>query len=182
MLYFKKINLQSAEAIKKFAIDEITSKIKTADSLYQQKIFHTFPTDLENLINSELETFNIPPISYAVSYIRPKNSFQGIHIDGVKEKIISSAINIPLKGCENSFQIWYKGNYSTNLISVPGNTYHNIIWKDGPVEDARLQVDQPYMVRVDKPHSALSGNTERWVITIRFKTNPQFDDLIKNIP
>lgn len=182
-MYCKKIYLESEEAIKRFAITDIAKQAPVSKILNRQiKIHHILPADLLQIINLELDKYNIPPILYCLSYIRPKSNFQGIHIDGDQNEIISSAINIPLKGKNDSYQIWYKGNFTTSIVQTENNVYHRIIWKDIPKEDFRTEINQAHLVRVDRPHSALSNNfEERWVFTMRFCGNPNFEELIKNV-
>jgi len=102
-----------------------------------------------------------------------------IYLECEEDIIISSAINIPLKGTANSFQIWYTGNYTTSVIRTPNIAYHLIKWTNKPVEVARLEINSAHLIRVDQPHSAQSNSVEdRWVFTMRFCGNPNFEDLI----
>jgi hypothetical protein len=182
-MYCKKIYLKSEEAIKKFVIADIAKQIPISKILNEQiKIHHTLPDTLLQIVNLELDKYNIPPILYCLSYIRPKNNFQGIHIDGDRRGVINAAINIPLKGNRNSYQIWYTGNFTTALVTTENNVYHSIVWEGIPKEDFRAEIDQAHLVRVDRPHSAMSNDSEeRWVFTMRFQGNPTFEELIKNV-
>jgi len=182
-VYCKKIYLESEESIKSFAISDIAKQIPIFKILNRQiKIRHILPDNLLQIVNLELGKYNIPPILYCLSYIRPKNNFQGIHIDGDRNGLISSAINIPLKGNINSYQIWYTGNFTTALVTTENNVYHRIMWEDTPKEAFRAEINQAHLVRVDQPHSAMSNDfEERWVFTMRFQGNPKFDELIKNV-
>jgi hypothetical protein len=182
-VYCKKIYLESEDAIKRFAIADIAKQLPISKILNRQiKIHHILPDDLLQIINLELDKYNIPPILYCLSYIRPKSNFQGIHIDGDQNGIISSSINIPLKGHNDSYQIWYKGNFTTAIVKTENNVYHRTLWEGSPKEDFRVEINQAYLVRVDRPHSALSNNfEERWVFTMRFRGNPNFEELIKNV-
>ena len=182
-MYCKKIYLESEEAIKRFAIADIAKHAPTSTPLSRQiKIRHILPSDLLQIVNLELDKYNIPPILYCLSYIRPKSNFQGIHIDGDQHGIISAAINIPLRGTENSYQIWYQGNFTTAIVTTENNVYHRIVWEGSPKEDFRAEIDQAHLVRVDRPHSTLSNDfDERWVFTMRFQGNPNFEELIKNV-
>lgn len=180
MIYYKKISLICEDEIRRYAIGDIERNNINLKFNEQIQIRHKMPSDLEEKINRELSDYNIPNIRYAVSYIRKRNNFQGIHIDGDKSGIIYSAINIPLKGCNKSYHIWYAGNYKTRLVESEKLSYHYLQWITEPKEDARLIIDSPYIVRVDRPHSALSTNEDRWVFTMRFINNPKFEELIKN--
>ena len=182
-MYCKKIHLTCEHLIKEFAILDIEKKIDTSIPVDRQiQIRHELNNQLKHIIDADLARYNIPPVRYCLSYIRPKNSFQGIHIDGNEEGIIKSAINIPLKGCKNSYQIWYKGKYSTSLVMLSNNVYHEIMWQEPHTEDFKLEIDSPHLLRVDCPHSAQSNQLEdRWVFTMRFHGNPNFEDLVSNV-
>jgi hypothetical protein len=180
MIYSKKIYLDCEEDIRKFAISDIERKIDLSKPIsFQIKLMHFLPESLKFKINTELRRYNIPEILYAQSYLRPKNNFQGIHIDGEEDSIISSAINIPLKGTDNSYQIWYTGKYTTSIIRTHNNVYHLIKWIDKPIEAERLEINSAHLIRVDQPHSAQSStNEDRWIFTMRFRGNPNFEDLL----
>lgn len=182
-MYCKKIFLESEDTIRKFAIADIEKQLGTSKAIVKQlKIKHDLPDNILTTINLELAKYSIPPISYCLSYVRPKGNFQGIHIDGDRNGIIKSAINIPLKGSKDSYQIWYKGDFTTTVVQTENNVYHNILWKSIAVEDYRAEIDQAHLVRVDQPHSAIAGNIEdRWVFTMRFQGNPNFQDLVNNV-
>ena len=183
IVYCKKIQLVCEDLIREFAISEIEKKIDPLAPIPDQiQIRHILPYDLKNIINSELSSYNIPPIRYCLSYVRSKYSTQGIHVDGDQSEIIKSAINIPLKGCKDSYQIWYKGDYNTVIVRTSNNVYHNIVWQKPFTEDFRLEIMQPYLLRVDKPHSVVANRVEdRWVFTMRFYGNPDFAKLAANV-
>lgn len=182
-VYSKKIYLECEEDIRDFALSDIKSKVDLSLSLTKQlKILHKLPLELELKINLELEKYGIPNVLYSQSYIRPKGNIQGIHIDGTAEGIIKSAINIPLKGSTNSKMIWYSGNYTTGVTETLALTYHYINWSSAPVEDSSIEIDSAHLLRVDRPHSAQASiNEDRWIFTMRFKGNPDFEELVKNI-
>ena len=169
--------------IREFAILDIEKNLDTLIPVTKQiQIRHTLSKQLKDIIDAELAGYNIPPVLYCLSYIRPKGSYQGIHIDGNDKAIIHSAINIPLKGCKNSYQIWYRGKYDTIVVKLLNNIYHTIKWHEPQIEDFKLEIDNPYLLRVDLPHSAQSNQFEdRWVFTMRFLGNPNFNDLVNNV-
>ena len=182
-MHCKKIQLECEDLIREFAISDIEKQIDPLAPIPDQiQIKHTLPCDLKNIINSELASYNIPPIRYCLSYVRSKYSVQGIHVDGDQSEIIKSAINIPLKGCGGSYQIWYKGDYDTVVVRTSNNVYHKIVWRRPFTEDFRLEITQPYLLRVDKPHSVVANQIEdRWVFTMRFCGNPDFVELAANV-
>jgi hypothetical protein len=183
-MYCKPIHLDCEDLIRNFAISEIEKTLDASTPVVKQlQIRHILPEKLKSIIDEELSGYNIPPVRYCLSYVRPRSDRQSIHIDGDHNGIIKSAINIPLRGCENSYQVWYKGNYDTVVIKTLDNVIcHKIRWKEPFVEDFRLEITKPHLLRVDRPHSALANETEdRWVFTMRFLDNPSFEDLVKNI-
>ena len=182
-MYCKKIHLTCENLIREFAILDIEKKVDTSIPVTKQlQIRHDLDKSLKNIIDTELSTYHIPPLLYCLSYVRPKGSSQGIHIDGNKDVVIKSAINIPLKGCKNSYQVWYTGKYTTSLVMLSNNVYHEIMWQEPYIEDFKLEINSPYLLRVDRPHSAQSNQLEdRWVFTMRFCGNPNFEDLVNNV-
>lgn len=176
MIYFKNINLYSTALIQEFVLDDIFQKLKSMEDFSSQvRIKHKFPSNLEKEVNENLKVLNIPPLWYAQSYLRRKNTKQEIHIDGDSE-IISSAINIPLRGANNSKFNWYTGDYKIYRMKHKDIIYQKIQWLTKPILAETLQIDKPYLIRVDKPHSAESSSEEdRWILTMRFKGNPNFD-------
>jgi hypothetical protein len=183
MIYCRKIQLRCELQIRQFAIEDINCKLPACPVFSQIKIRHTLSEDLLNIINAELDEYGIPKIEYVQSYIRPKKNFQGIHIDGNQSQIIKSAINIPLKGCENSYHIWYHGSFNTLLANHgKNNPYHRIVWDQDPIEAHREEILSATLLRVDQPHSALANDSsDRWIFTMRFKGNPEFETLIDKV-
>lgn len=137
------------------------------------------PLDLLKEINQDFSILDFPKISYCRLYMRNSTSRQGIHIDGSTDKLVSAAVNIPLKG--KGKHIYYKGNYETILIENHNLVYHHINWKENPEIDEILELTQSYLVRVDRPHQVIGDGSERWAITMRFEGNPKYEDLCSKL-
>lgn len=189
MEYYKKINLKCESLIREFVIKDLNPPpTNFKDSV---KVAHTLPEELLNTVNAELAEYGIPPVWYCQSYLRRKGTWQGIHIDGVKDVNIHVAINLPIQNTEDSKFIWYTGDYHTDIKvgkaqNVNGGvipiTYHDITF-DNLKEAASLELNQAHLIRVDRPHRACANEVDdRWIFTMRFKGNPTFEELYEKLP
>ena len=146
-------------------------------SIGQYAVDHELPSDLLSEINEELNGLGFPEVKYSKSYVRTNNNIQGIHIDGAGEPL-HAAINIPLKGCNDSKHIYYTGSYNKTNVVRHNLKYYELTWNSTPVATTTLCLTSPHLLRVDEPHSAVAGSTEeRWIFTMRFVGNPTFEDL-----
>jgi hypothetical protein len=178
MEYFKKINLVCETSIREFVIADVKKQIDLNTISGQIRIKHTLPIEIRNLINDELESLGFPKLLYCQSYIRQRGNVQGIHIDGDDDIKINAAINIPILGVEGSTHNWYDGDYTLVLTNVGDLVFHQLVWTSEPTLVSSLLLDQPYLVRVDQPHSASANNSHnRWIFTMRFVNNPTFEHL-----
>jgi hypothetical protein len=177
MKYFKQINLSVEEQLKNFIINDVTRRIDPSTVINQIRIKHVLPNDLSNIVNAELKNLGFPKLLYCQSYIREKGNVQGIHIDGDNESKINAAINIPISGTAGSMYNWYTGTYHLNLRKIGDLVFHHIVWNSEPILATSLELDQPYLVRVNEPHSAVAGDRNRWIFTMRFVGNPTFEYL-----
>lgn len=155
----------------------------TTEKLYltetQVKIVHTLPSDLKEKINRQLQTIGFPNVWYVQSYIRKKSDEQGIHIDGFN-KIVHSAINIPVSGTIGSKHVFYSGDYELKQIVRDDIQFYDLKWKSIPVTEDVLELTDPHLLRVDVPHKAVANDVEnRWIITLRMEGNPKYEDLVK---
>lgn len=174
--------------IRDFVLQEIgTAPMNISDSV---KITHKLPPELLRMVNDELAEYGIPNVWYCQSYIRRRGTVQGIHMDGEKDLKIHAAINLPICNTEGSRFTWYSGNYDTGITTQSTGTltggkspitYHAIIFKN-LTEAAVVEIDQPYLIRVDEPHCAAANNEgDRWIFTMRFVGNPTFEELYEKI-
>jgi hypothetical protein len=183
MEYFKKINLICEPSIRDFVIADVKRKLNPDTVSGQVRIKHDLPADLRYRVNTELESLGFPKFLYCQSYIRQQGNVQGIHIDGDVDKKINAAINIPIQGIEGSTHNWYDGDYTLVLRNVGDLVFHQLVWNSKPTLVSSLILDQPYLVRVDQPHSASAGSFHsRWIFTMRFVGNPTFEHLCSLLP
>lgn len=187
MEYYKKINLRCEKQIRDYLLNVVLVPTVILDQI---KIPHSLPKDLLDTINSELASYGVPKILYCQSYLRAKNTTQGIHIDGVSYKW-HAGINIPVQNTKNTKFSWYGGNYTTELKtqdtgSITGKapiTFFEILSNEPLEEVASIELDQAYLVRVDEPHNASNTTDEtRWIFTMRFEGNPTFEELYEKLP
>lgn len=189
MEYFKKLDLKCESLIREFVMQQVNPM--PANIIDSVKISHTLPDELLKTINDELSSYGIPDVWYCQSYIRRRNTVQGIHMDGVPGLNIHAAINLPIKNTEGSKFVWYDGSYATDIATnktetVAGGTepitYHNVQLSNNDVS-VSLELDQAYLIKVDAPHSAWANpHADRWIFTMRFKGNPTFEELYDKLP
>lgn len=173
MKYYYPVELPCYTKIQEFAIEDIKKKLHNTFFSEQVRIKHNISGNLLNTINNDLYNLGLPKLSYAQSYIRRKNTKQGIHVDGDSE-LISLAINIPLSGTIGSKFNWYDGEYELIKTNVRDIIFYSVVWKGEPICVESLEITKPYLIRVDKPHSAESNiNEDRWIFTMRFEHNPK---------
>ena len=179
--YFKLIPLDCAEQIKAFAIADIEAQLGASAYVLtsQVRVKHTLPNELSEIVNAELLTkYNIPPVEYCQSYLRPKKDIQRAHVDGDQNETRHAAINIPLKGTTGSIYRWLDGTYETQLKDLDGLIFHNLIWMNIPSVAATLELNDSYLLNVGTPHRSEASKTDdKWVFTMRFYGNPTFDTL-----
>ena len=179
--YFKLMPLDCAEQIKAFAIADIEAQLGASAYVLtaQVRVRHTLPNELSEIVNAELLTkYNITPVEYCQSYLRPKKDIQRAHVDGGLNETRHAAINIPLKGTTGSIYRWLNGTYETEFKDVDGLVFHNLIWMDVPSVAATVELNQPYLLNVGTPHRSEANKTEdKWVFTMRFYGNPTFEML-----
>jgi hypothetical protein len=187
MKYCKKINLKCEKLIRDYLLDLV---LVPSEILDQVKIPHRLPRELLQTINDELTSYGVPELLYCQSYIRAKDTKQGIHVDGV-DYIWHAAINLPIKNTQNTKFTWYDGEYTiekktqdTGAISgmTPISFFELTDIKELAVTES-IELDQAHLIRVDKPHNAESNSDGyRWIFTMRFKGNPTFEELYDKLP
>lgn len=166
-------------------IDDIISHCNTIvnryPGAYLETIWEKFPESLTNNINSELIRLGLCEIKFPTfTFKTMTNPMEAIHIDGnAKEnRIMKTAVIIPLKGCKNTKHIYYHGNYDI----IKADHGWNLNWHDTPQVLGSLEIDRPYACRVDIPHTAISNGIEQRVsLSLRFKDNPTIEDVVKSI-
>ena len=179
--YFKLIPLDCEEQIRAFAIADIEAQLGASAYVLtsQVRVKHILPNELLEIVNTELSTkYNIPPVEYCQSYLRPKKDIQRAHINGDQNGIRHAAINIPLKGTTGSIYRWLSGTYEMTVKDINGLIFHQLIWMDIPTVADTLELNNPYLINVGTPHRSEANKTEdKWIFTMRFYGNPTFDML-----
>lgn len=174
MKYYSAVDLPSYKKIQEFAIADIQRTLNSLKFIPEQvRVKHNIFGNLLDDINADLYKLGLPKLAYAQSYVRRKNTKQGIHIDGDND-LISLAINVPLSGTSGSKFNWYNGDYELVKTVVRDIIFYTVVWKSDPICVETLEITRPYLIRVDKPHNAESNvNEDRWIFTMRFENNPK---------
>ena len=179
--FFKPLTLDCEEQIRNFAIADIENQLGAAAYVLteQVRIRHVLPEELLATVNAELMSkYNIPPIEYCQSYIRPKKDIQRSHIDGSNLETRYAAIDIPLKGTAGGTYRWLAGPYEKLVKNINGLIFHDVLWSDIPTPAATMELSTPHLINVGLPHRSEASKTEdKWVFTMRFAGNPTFESL-----
>jgi hypothetical protein len=189
MLLYKKLNLPAAliEEIKNCALAEMQDMQFNSMQLY-------FLKKPQYVLGKYLkENYpDLPSLYNCILFRRPGGYPQPIHLDCNNEdppQGIKCAINIPLLNCEDSYMEWYTGDYEISVASVKGRDgivrkHLDLIWAgDDEDEDTmpevidRVIIDQPTLVAVNQPHAVTVTDRTRSLITFRFATNPDFEQV-----
>jgi hypothetical protein len=113
------------------------------------------------------------------SFIRRPHQFHPyeIHVDQHMGQLCSASLVIPCLG--HGPMIWYRGDYRPKPHKHhSGANWSDLDWVDGPYEIHKEEIPGPSLCKVDIPHTALCMSEEpRITVTMRFRTNPSFDDL-----
>ena len=184
MIYFKKIKLATESLIRSFVLKHVEQTVPSniLDTAVRHRVSHEIPKLIQTEINNDLAKYGIPPIWYAQTYLMKKNTIQPIHVDGNNMiGLVNCAINIPIKGFKNSRHVFYKGNYDLFFDDLGITKHFSLNWNEPEQIADELEIDSPYLLRVDHPHSAISADEDRWTFTMRFKGNPSFDEIVKNL-
>ena len=119
----------------------------------------------------------------------PKNTHQGIHVDGFKadrKGASNRALNIPIRNCGIGSMDWFGGpSYSLEVKKVQNfkanlkkskTKYLKINWNGEPKLIGSVTIDVPHLVRIDVPHQAINlcKENERVMLSIRFDPDPKW--------
>ena len=155
------------------------------DQFYLKSI--PVPYELEQIINSELHSYNLPALSNFLVFKR-KNFFKPVkshvHIDysGVLDEFINCSIVFPIEGCHETTMYWMDGEYTTETILLPDNISGKMIkWQTNPKIIYTEVITKPTLCKVNVPHDACSryDGSYRITATLRFKGNPTLEEIIK---
>lgn len=154
------------------------------DQFYLKSIY--VPTELEDIINTELRSYNLPELSNFLVFKR-KNFFKPVqshvHIDysGILDEFINCSIVFPIEGCSETFMYWMDGEYITETILLPDNISGKMIkWKTTPKLIYSEVITEPTLCKVNVPHDACSRHdgSYRVTATMRLKGNPTLEEIV----
>jgi hypothetical protein len=171
------IKLQCEQLIRDWALKDLEAKKATTQLIIktQYRASHEFPEELLSVVNAELNSYGIPGVMYADSYVRRRASKQYLHVDG-HDFPLFCAINIPLKGTTNSRFEYYGGDYAIVPKLAKGLKWFEPEWYGEPVLKESLELTSAHLVRVDVPHMAVANDEEdRWILSMRFLGNPSYE-------
>lgn len=188
MQLYKKLNLPDSliEEIKNCALAEMQDMQFGAMQLY-------FLKRPQYILGRYLkENYpDLPSLYNCILFRRHGGYQQPIHLDCNNDdppQGIKCAINIPLLNCDNSYMEWYTGDYEISVASVKGRDgivrkHLELIWSDDDDDDFkpdildRVIIDTPTLVTVNQPHAVTVTDRTRCLITFRFATNPDFEQV-----
>lgn len=183
MTLYKKIELPPAvlEEIKNSALAEMQEIQFSSMQLY-------FLKKPQYILGEYLkENYpDLPGLYNCILFRRPGGYQQPIHLDCNNDdppKGMKCAINIPLINCDDSYMEWYTGDYEISVAAVTGRDgivrkHLELVWGAGtPDVIDRVIIDQPTLVAVNHPHAVTVTDRTRCLITFRFKTNPDFNEV-----
>lgn len=166
-------------------VDQVNNSLSTAECLVITSNVVTLPDELLKIINDELSSYDVSGIEYCRVYLWPRGSVQTIHVDGF-DSVLHCAINIPLRGGENSKFQWFGGNFKLSPVTLrhTNQKANYIKWESTPYITESIEIkDGCYLIRIDQPHQAIaSADSDRWLFTMRFKGNPTFEELYDKLP
>lgn len=168
--------------IKKYVIEYMNSF--DGAFLYVENI--KMPDDVERKINLELKEYGLPEATTFVCFKRKMflEQNQVAHVDYSNEYgIINCALIVPVEGCSDTNMYWMDGDFTTQKRIISASSYLGIIWQKSPTVIDSVEIDSvPYLTRVSIPHSVTSrrDGSYRTIVSIRFKGNPSFDEMLKS--
>ncbi len=182
MNYYKKIDFKCASLIKDYVNNLISSTLVSGETKKVISKIIELPDNILAIVNQELSLLGISNVEYCRIYLWPKKSIQFTHVDNG----LHCAINIPLRGGENSLFRWWAAEFKTRLVDIigTGQTVEAIEWLTARKLAQEIEIkDGCYLIRIDQPHQAVMSETsDRWMFTMRFKGNPTFEELYDRLP
>ena len=129
---------------------------------------------------SELEEKFHSKITVTRLFVTPKHTFSIIHYD----QAYKWALNIPIVGCEDNFNVWYKmkenathyfsGTKDAQDLTYAANNSGAQLYKLIDVEEIlqKVELKSPMIFDASTPHNVVTDNylDLRVVLSIRFKS------------
>jgi len=178
MSLYTPVTLQFEKELCDWVLEDLERMKATTHAIVkgQFRAKHDFPDELIDKVNKELNSYGMPNVAWADSYVRRKGSKQYLHIDGQRFPLFC-AINFPLKGTKNSRFEYYGGDYTITQHEGLDNLYwFNTTWTGEPKLIDNLELTKSHLVRVNVPHMAVaSAEEDRWILSMRFEGNPTYE-------
>jgi hypothetical protein len=174
MLLYKKIQIDNFNIIQQ----QILSFLKNYFGSVEKEILSGVPKDdilsAVPLLNDFFLKNNLSPIMFAV-FVRAPRVRAPIHVDGDSEdKLRYLAINLPIANCAGTYQNYYAIPTSNlEFIEDRGNRYRAYTKEARPEIIDKVEITEPYLLRVDMPHDVDNEqDTYRVMLSIRFDPQP----------
>jgi hypothetical protein len=145
--------------------------------------------DLRKIVDDELSEYGLPP-SWTFLGFKRRNDFdfniKTLHMDSdEKTDKVHTSIVLPVANCHGTYMYWTSNNYTEEIKVTPvGSHYIKAVYDSDPEYVYPIEIaTQPYVTRVDIPHSATSNKdgSFRVTLTIRLKSNPKFESVVNTI-
>lgn len=140
---------------------------------------------------SEIENSSVIPIEYTIAFRTKPNCLSNIHKDGSRSCIRYAGLNIPLFEPQGVME-WFSPDLSPEIDRIEQKYNSNCrITEDEVAGVDRLKtyspsytsevMDSPAIVNTNDWHriNNLGLTKPRWVLSVRFKNNPSYQDLTK---
>ena len=126
-----------------------------------------------------LPNFEMPlPIEWVQVFCITKNSIGSVHKDGIDRQC---AFNVPLVNCNKGLMQWFDAEFETVQID---NKYTKVRLLKKDADQTSLipafstVVEKPSIVSTNNWHRVHNvGNGERYMLSVRFKDNPTFEQV-----
>lgn len=175
MQYYKKLELEDAGEL----ITSCHAYLTTLSHVVNKELSATFyPLDVEELtkqcplINQIFGQYGLT-CNFAAAYVMNKTTDSPIHIDSFPH---DCRINIPILNCEKSYTVFYTGG---NWLKIRNRKTETNAWHSTTrnfVEQDRVEIDRPTIMRVTVPHTVImeTDKKPRITLTLGFDIDPAF--------
>lgn len=168
---------------------------KVLNQYVEEKIYVLnlrLPDYLINLINSELESLELPKLRVVTAFKRKdcytsSNEYKYIHIDSTGYDVATNAsIIIPIEGCEDTHMYYFHAEYTKvpTIITEDRIPVYKLFWQTKPeIIDKVCISDGPVLATVNIPHDTDSkaDGTYRCTLTLRLIGNPTFNTILEKL-
>ena len=175
MLMFKPVKLKCFELVK----EEVTRLMARYDTESKYVIRLKLSDETMDAVNEELTAKGFSKVEPPLAFKKQNLFIQDYRYCHVDYGATASLI-MPIYGCENTTQYWYSGDYELTEINIPGNVpLYSVHWNKPGEFLTEVEIkDQPFLCRVDVPHSIktiTSPARYRLTCTFRFLDQIPYD-------